>query len=274
MGKEDVDARVKPAHHGVSKPSFEMTVTNRRPRIIGHRGAALSAPENTLAGFCMAAALDVTWVEFDVRLTRDGRCILLHDDTVDRTTTGHGPAAALNFEEIRRFDAGGWFGPDFAGQPVPSLEETIELLATLELGAVVELKPAPGAEAATGEAAARLLAERWPQSLPPPILSSFKPAALAAARDAAPQFERALLLGRVTNSWQKESATLQCTMLHADQRRLDAATVATIRAAGLSVFAYTVNLEERARELFAWGVDAVFSDCPERLRPAAVEGRV
>jgi glycerophosphoryl diester phosphodiesterase len=260
----------KLAHDDVSK-SRSMNAASR-PRIIGHRGAALSAPENTLAGFCMAAALEVTWVEFDVRLSRDGRCILLHDDTLDRTTTGHGPAAAHTFEEIRRFDAGGWFGPDFTGQPVPSLEETIDLLATLELGAVVELKPAPGAEAATGEAAATLLAQHWPPSLPPPILSSFKPAALAAARDAAPQFERALLVGRVANHWQKETASLQCTMLHADQRKLDAATVAAIRAAGLSVFAYTVNLEERARELFAWGVDAVFSDCPERLRLAAAEG--
>ena len=244
------------------------------PRIIGHRGAALSAPENTLAGFCMAAALEVGWVEFDVRLTRDGRCILLHDDTLDRTTTGHGPAAALSFEEIRRFDAGGWFAPDFTGQPVPCLEETIDLLAQLELGAVVELKPAPGAEAATGEAAATLLAQRWPAALPSPILSSFKPAALAAARYAAPQFERALLMGRVSNQWQKETAALQCTMLHADQRKLDPATVEAIRAAGLSVFAYTVNLEERARELFAWGVDAVFSDCPERLHPSAGEGRI
>src|SRR5262249_50691638 len=138
----------------------------------------------------------------------------------------------------------------------------------------VELKPAPGAEAATGGAAATVLAERWPQSLPPPILSSFKPAALAAARDAAPQFRRALLMGRVTDSWQKEAAALHCSMLHADQRKLDAATVAAIRAAGLSVFAYTVNLEARARELFAWGVDALFSDCPERVRPAADEGRV
>jgi len=251
-----------------------MTDLALRPRIIGHRGAALSAPENTLAGFCMAAALEVTWVEFDVRLTRDRRCILLHDDTLERTTTGRGPAAALSFEEIRRFDAGGWFAPDFMGQPVPSLEETIELLAQLGLGAVVELKPAPGAEAATGEAAATLLAARWPQSLPPPILSSFKPAALAAARDAAPQFERALLTGRLGNNWQKETAALQCTMLHADQRKLDPATVAAIRAAGLSVFAYTVNLAERARALFSWGVDAVFSDCPAQLRSAGDEGRI
>jgi glycerophosphoryl diester phosphodiesterase len=251
-----------------SNPSDAPGVTldgHRWPRVIGHRGAALSAPENTLAGFCMAAALHVRCVEFDVRLTRDGRCILLHDDTLDRTTSGHGPAAAMSFDEIRHCDAGSWFGPDFAGQRVPSLEETIELLGRLELGAVIELKPAPGAEAATGRAAAALVAERWPASLPPPLLSSFKPAALAAAREAAPQLERALLVSAVPRDWQRQIEELDCAMLHADQRKLDRAIVAALVEAGLPVFAYTVNLAERAKELFSWGVGAVFSDCPDRV---------
>ncbi len=237
----------------------------RWPRIIGHRGIALSAPENTLAGFCMAAAKDVAWVEFDVRLTRDGRCVLLHDDTLDRTTTGKGPAAALSFEEIRELDAGGWFGADFAGQRVPSLEETIDLLGELGLGAVIELKPGAGAEAATGRAVAELVAKRWPAKLPAPVLSSFKPAALAAAQATEPGIERALLVGPVPAEWQKQVGALGCSALHADQRKLDRETVRGIAAAGIAVFAYTVNLAERAAELFSWGVDAVFSDCPERV---------
>jgi glycerophosphoryl diester phosphodiesterase len=243
-----------------------MTAPEQRwPRIIGHRGAALAAPENTLAGFCMAAALNVEWVEFDVRLTSDGRCILLHDDTLDRTTNGRGPVARLTFDEVRRLDAGGWFGPDFAGQPVPGLEETIGLLAQLNLGAVVELKPAPGAEAETGRAVAAVLAERWPAALPPPLLSSFKPAALAAAREVAPQLTRALLVGTLPRDWRRQIEALDCAMLHADQRRLDRPTVEVVRDAGLPLFAYTVNLPQRARELFSWGVDAVFSDCPDRV---------
>jgi glycerophosphoryl diester phosphodiesterase len=237
----------------------------RWPRVIGHRGAALSAPENTLAGFCIAAALHVTWVEFDVRLTRDGRCILLHDDTLDRTTNGSGTAAALTFDEIRRLDAGAWFGADFVGQPVPSLEETIDLLGKLNLGAVVELKPSPGAESETGIAAAALLAERWPSHLPPPLVSSFKPAALVAARDAAPQLPRALLVGALGTDWRQQAAALECSALHADQRKLSRDGASAVREAGLPLFAYTVNLAERAAELFSWGVEAVFSDCPERV---------
>jgi glycerophosphoryl diester phosphodiesterase len=213
----------------------------------------------------VAAALKVEWVEFDVRLSRDGRVILLHDDTLERTTSGRGPASLLTFAELRRLDAGAWFGADFRGQPIPCVEETIELLARLGLGAVIELKPAPGTEAATGRAAARVVADRWPASLPPPLLSSFKPAALAAARAVAPELQRALLVGKVPRDWQARLAELHCTMLHADQRRLDAATVRALHMAEVPVFAYTVNVPERARELFAWGVDAVFSDCPERL---------
>ncbi|HEX9489421.1 MAG TPA: glycerophosphodiester phosphodiesterase [Stellaceae bacterium] len=243
-----------------------MTAPERRwPRIIGHRGAALAAPENTLAGFCMAAALNVEWVEFDVRLTSDGRCILLHDDTLDRTTNGRGPVSRLTFDEVRRLDAGTWFGPDFAGQPVPGLEETIGLLAQLNLGAVVELKPGPGAEAATGRTAAAVLAERWPAALPPPVLSSFKPTALAAARAVAPHLARALLVGTLPRDWRRQVEALDCAMLHADQRRLDQPTVEIVRDAGLSLFAYTVNLPQRAQELFSWGVDSVFSDCPDRV---------
>lgn len=213
----------------------------------------------------MAAALDVEWVEFDVRLTRDGRCILLHDDTLDRTTDGSGPAADFDFETIRRLDAGTWFGADFAGQPVPSLEQAIDLLGELNLGAVIELKPSAGAEAATGRAAAEIIAAHWPVHLPTPLVSSFKTEALAAAREAAPQLERALLTGPVTRDWKKQVEKLQCVALHADQRRVDRATVETVRAAGVPLFAYTVNVAQRAEELFSWGVEAVFSDCPERV---------
>jgi glycerophosphoryl diester phosphodiesterase len=237
------------------------------PRVIGHRGAARSAPENTLAGLRKAAALGVAWVEFDVRLTRDGRAILLHDDTLERTTDGQGAAAELDFDAIRKFDAGGWFGPDFRGERVPGLEETVALLGELGLGAVIELKPAAGAEARTGAMVAALVAERWPAQLPAPLISSFKPQALAAARDAAPGLERALLVEALPPDWREQAEALGARTVHAAHQRLDAAAVAAVRGAGLAVFAYTVNEPERARALFSWGVAAVFSDCPERIAP-------
>lgn len=78
------------------------------PRVIGHRGAAAAAPENTLAGLRKAKELGCSWVEFDVRLTADGAPILLHDDRLERTTSGYGEAAALSLAKVREYDAGGW----------------------------------------------------------------------------------------------------------------------------------------------------------------------
>lgn len=235
------------------------------PRVIGHRGAAALAPENTLAGFRKAAESGVRWVEFDVHLTADGVPVLLHDDTLERTTDGRGPVAGRSLGELRRLDAGTWFGAAFRGERVPTLEETIALLSVLGLGAVVEIKPSPGAEAATAEATVRLLLERWPGHLPPLLVSSFKRDALAQARMAAPTIARALLVRDIPADWRAQVDALGCSAVHASERRLDAAVVAEIGTIGLPVFAYTVNEVERARELLGWGVKSIFSDRPHEL---------
>jgi len=90
------------------------------PCVIGHRGAAASAPENTLAGLRRAAALGCGWVEFDVRLTADAALVLCHDSRLDRTTLGVGRIASLPLQRVRDCDAGSWFGSEFAGEPIPT----------------------------------------------------------------------------------------------------------------------------------------------------------
>jgi glycerophosphoryl diester phosphodiesterase len=239
------------------------------PRVIGHRGACGLAPENTVASFRKAAELGVRWVEFDVHLSADGVPVIIHDDTVNRTTSGRGKVAALTLAELQGLDAGTWFQPRFRGEHVPTLEEIVMLLGKVGLGAVVEIKPSPGTEAATAEAAVRLLLERWPDHLPPPMVSSFETEALERAHDVAPGIARALLVGRVRDGWQREVDRLGCSALHADQERLDAKTVASVTRAGLPLFAYTVNDPARAAELFQWGVAAVFSDRPDLIEPVA-----
>lgn len=238
------------------------------PPVIGHRGAAAHAPENTLAGFRKAAELGVAWVEFDVHLTKDGVPVILHDDTVERTTDGRGAVAALSFTELGRLDAGAWFGPSYRGERVPSLEEAIKLLGKLGLGAVVEIKPSPGAAIATADAALGVLVEKWPAHLPPPLVSSFTREALARAREVAPGIARALLVREIPANWRAELDTLGCSALHASERRLAAAEVAAVTASGVPVFAYTVNDGARARELRDWGVMAVFSDRPDAVARA------
>jgi glycerophosphoryl diester phosphodiesterase len=239
------------------------------PAVIGHRGACAAAPENTLASFRTAAEQGARWVEFDVRLSADGRCVLLHDDTLDRTTSGRGRADLLRLAELKAHDAGAWFGPGFSGERIPTLEETIELLASLDLGANVEIKPAPGAEIATAEAVVTMLRESWPAHLPPPLLSSFKPEALAAAKQAAPEIARGFLCSKLGSDWKARAEALGCVTIHTDHRKLSAASVREVCDAGYPLLAYTVNDPARARELFAWGVSAVFSDCPGRLMGVA-----
>jgi glycerophosphoryl diester phosphodiesterase len=239
------------------------------PRVIGHRGAAGLAPENTVASFRKAAELGVRWVEFDVHLSADGVPVVIHDDSVERTSNGRGAVAALSWAELSTLDAGSWFDPRFSGERVPTLETMIALLGKLGLGAVVEIKPSPGAAAATAEAAARLLQARWPDHLPPPMVSSFERRALERAREVTPGIARALLVANVPGDWRREVDRLGCAALHAGERHLTAATVAAVTGAGLPLFAYTVNEPKRAAELFGWGVAAVFSDRPDLIAPVA-----
>jgi glycerophosphoryl diester phosphodiesterase len=242
------------------------------PPVIGHRGAAAYAPENTLAGLRKAKALGCRWVEFDVRLTADRQPVLLHDNRLERTTNGRGRVSTLSLAAVRRHDAGTWFDSSFAGERVPTLEEALMLLAELRLGANVELKAARGKEAATGAVVAELLARTWPADPTYLLISSFQRGALAAARDRAPHIGRGILFRRIPKNWRSVAAGLGCVTIHADQQRLRPAALADIRRAGYPLLAYTVNDPERAKTLFEFGVNSVFSDVPDRLYGTAESG--
>ncbi len=234
------------------------------PRIIGHRGACAYAPENTLASIRKAAAQGARWVEFDVRLTREGDLVLMHDDDVKRTTNGRGRVIDLTLAELGALDAGAWFGGDFAGERVPSLAETIALLAELGLGANIEIKTGRPEVRATAEALARILAAHW-RAAAPPLISSFEIAALEAIQAVAPHWPRGLLLKDLTGDWRGQLERLGAVTLNIDHKPLDAGKVAVAREAGRPILCYTVNDAARARQLFAWGVSAVFTDRPDAL---------
>jgi glycerophosphoryl diester phosphodiesterase len=235
------------------------------PKVIGHRGAAGRAPENTLAGFAEAARLGVTWVEFDVMLSADGVPVVHHDHDLARTAGGPGRVAELSYAEIAERDAGSWFGPAFTGERVPSLEAVVKELARLGLGANVEIKPAPGLATQTAVSALSVLRADWPDSLDPPLISSFNREALAAAQDRAPELPRGLLIERVPEDWRDALARLDCATLHPSRKGLDLAVVDEAKAAGFGVAVYTVNDPEEARHLLGAGVDAVITDLPDDI---------
>jgi glycerophosphoryl diester phosphodiesterase len=262
-----VEAKTAVAMRGATDPVAGATRLELPP-VIGHRGAAGRAPENTLAGLRRAAALGCRWVEFDVRLTADGELVLLHDERLERTTTGHGKVRMLPLAAIRGCDAGIGFGGEFAGEPVPTLREAITVLGELGLGANIELKADWRLAEATVAATAEIMRHHWPAHLPPPLISSFMPRALAAARKHAPALARGLLLRRAGARWRSRTAVLGCTTVNLDHRTLQPTTVAEIRAAGYEVLAYTVNNPVRALDLFRWGVASVFSDVPDLILAA------
>lgn len=242
-----------------------MSQSNRTPFVIGHRGAAGLAPENTLVGFDRAAEAGVTWVEFDVMLSQDALPMLIHDDDVDRTTDGRGAVSGLTGVELGRLDAGSWFAPAFAGARVPTLADAVARLEELDLGANVEIKPYPGFETRTAEVACAWIAENWPASLPEPVISSFSMEAMRVARDMLHGAERALLFEGLPADWADWVARLDAKAVHLDSTSTTRAVADAMTAAGLPLRVYTVNDPARAAELKSWGVASVFTDRPDLL---------
>jgi len=240
----------------------------RLPPVIGHRGAAATAPENTLESLRAAAALGAGGVEFDAKLTADGRVILLHDETLDRTTTGHGRVAQASFAAIRSLDAGSWFGPGWQGTRVPTLEEALQLVLELDLAANIEIKPCPGREGETARAVVETVRRLWPVDRDPPLLSSFARESLAAARANAPELPRGLLVWEQTADWADTAATLGCRTVHCAHQHLTSAWAAEIKRSGYGLAVYTINDPGRAREVRNWGADSIITDRPDAIRAA------
>lgn len=240
------------------------------PRVMGHRGAAGRAPENTLAGLRTAAALGLDWVEFDVMLTGDGVPVLFHDDNLKRTTGKNALMAKTPYAALASLEAGTWFGPDFAGEPVPSLEMAIAQILELNLRANIEIKPTPGCDEETAAAALEVLARCWPGECPPPLISSFSRAALAVAKQRAPALPRALIAWQLPRDWATAAAALECVTLHLRGARLRGTTVEKMKRAGYGVAAFTINKPARARRLLDLGVDCIITDVPDTIL-AAIE---
>lgn len=236
--------------------------------MIGHRGAAATAPENTLEGLRAAAALGAGGVEFDARLTADGRVVLLHDETLDRTTTGHGEVAQASFAAIRRLDAGSWFGPEWQGTRVPTLEEALQLVLELDLAPNIEIKPCPGRESETAQGVVETVRRLWPANREPPLLSSFARESLAVAQAGAPELPRGLLIWEQPPDWADAAAALGCRTVHCAHQHLTPAWAAEIKRSGYGLAVYTINDPTRAREVQGWGADSIITDRPDAIRAA------
>ena len=248
-------------------------------RVLAHRGGGTLAPENTLAGLCVGLEHGFHAVEFDVMLAGDEVPLLVHDERLGRTVAGTELVSELAAATLMAREAGAWHSPRFAGERVPAFDAVLGWCRASGVWPNIEIKPATGHEARTGELVARATARAYAECVHPggdrawrivpevPLLSSFSKAALVAARAAAPDIPRGFLMDRVPPDWREQLAEVGAVALHTNHRHLDAALAARIKAAGYWLFCYTVNEPARAREVLAWGVDAFCTDRIDLIGP-------
>lgn len=229
------------------------------PRVFAHRCGGALAPENTLAGLSVAAGLGVRAVEFDVMLSSDGSPWLIHDETLQRTTNGTGRVCEAPDTLLATLDAGAAQHPAFAGERLPTLHMAAQCCRRLGLSANVEIKPAAGYEALTGEVVAHCVRAMWADG-DLPLVSSFSEAALAAARAAVPELPLACLYGHPPHDWRQRIERLAASTLHCAAESIDDDLLRAAAALGIPVLCYTVNDPRLAQTLFSRGVAAVFSD--------------
>lgn len=241
------------------------------PPILGHRGSRMHAPENTLAGIRSAAEQGARGVELDVKISRDGVPVLLHDDSVDRTTTGTGNAYALDAVDMVALDAGSPFSEEFAEEPIPYLREAIALILDLDLVLNLEIKPDAGRAVETTGAALDVLSKMWPaEGRPPPLISSFHAWSVGEALRLRPDWPRGLIMDERAPGWQALVGELELSSLHVAHTREDDAGFAELMRSGCKVLTYTCNEADRAKHLLGLGVTSVITDTPKTMFNAGI----
>jgi len=233
-------------------------VSTRKPIIVGHRGAAGLAPENTLAAFRTAADLGIDGVEFDVQRTRDGHLVVFHDETVERVTDGQGSIATMTLAEVKTLDAGNKFDPRFRGERIPTLAETLAFLKQTELLIFLELKDPwlfPGFEA---ETVALLRAYDLVDRVQ---VRSFYHPALHTLYHQAPDIA-------ISELWFQLLPTdddVNFKTINAESILYTPENIAQIHRRGQQATAWTVNDLDEARALMAAGIDGLTTDFPDRM---------
>ena len=239
--------------------------------VIAHRGAPRNAPENTLPAMREAARLGARWVEVDVKLTADGKPVIIHDDTVDRTTNGRGLVAGMTLAEIRALDAGSHLGSHHAGTSIPTLEELIETVLELDVGLQLELKPTAGDDVETAEIALDVLNAVWPIGRRKLFLSSFSVRSLQAARRILPDVPRAFAVMVPPRNPRALLEETDCQILHCLGDLLTDEALAILGDSGIEYAVAVINDRATATRLLAAGAQTILSDIPDLLAPQLSE---
>lgn len=225
---------------------------------IAHRGASAHFPENTLGAFAAAIDTAADMCELDVQLTMDGALVVIHDETVDRTTDGRGRVDAMTLAELKRLDAGSWRAARFASERIPTLAEVFDLTEG-GCGLNIELK-ATG----VGEMVGRLIRERKAQAST--LVSSFDWAELVQVQNVAPEIRVGLLTDRAAARVIDAAMQMKAFAINPAAKLVSLQLCARAHQQGLKVYTWTVDDPDDMRRLVEMGVDGIMTNDPEHLR--------
>ncbi len=229
--------------------------------LIAHRGASGHAPENTLAAFKKAVALGATFIETDLHLSRDAHLVAIHDATLNRTTNGQGAVHNMTLAELRRLDAGSWFGSEFGGERIPTLEELLEFSKKNDVLFYMEIKP----DGTWGGEHALVGALRESGEIPRTVVICFDPGVVLNLRKIEPTLMTGLLYdGQIENPIDK-AVQIGARQLVVRGDLVTPAMIAQAQKKDLQIVCWTVNHPAHMRMLMAAGVDGIMSDYPDRL---------
>ncbi|MFW1676857.1 glycerophosphodiester phosphodiesterase family protein [Pontibacter sp. JAM-7] len=237
--------------------------------VIGHRGAASLAPENTLAGIRKAAATGVTWVELDATLLGDHTAVLSHDDSLERCSNRHGQLSSLSSLDLGSIDVGSWFHLDWQQETLPRLADALLQCQSLGLGLNLEIKPFQWPAQTIAEVLHETISVYW-QDKSRLIISCFDLEVLAAYRALDKHIQLGLLFDDIPPLWQLQAQNLNAVSIHCNWQLLMEKEARQIKQAGYDLYCFTCNSPADAARLYSWGVDGVFTDTPQDfLNPAA-----
>ncbi|MGI9148055.1 MAG: glycerophosphodiester phosphodiesterase [Chloroflexota bacterium] len=238
--------------------------------VVGHRGAMGHRPENTIASFEHALELGADWIELDVHLTRDGALVVLHDETLDRTTDAHGLVKDHTLAELKQLDAGAWYGPDYAGQRIPRLEDVLEWAR--ERGTIVdiEIKNAPIYYAGIEETVVKALdSQNMAEQV---IVISFDHAAVKRVKALDPRVATGVLYAaRPVDAGVDLARQADADALLPHWAYVTPEDVRAAHTAGLAVAPWATSDPQILARLIEAGVDAIGTNHPDILRDILTE---
>jgi glycerophosphoryl diester phosphodiesterase len=238
-------------------------MNGNKPIVIGHRGAAGEAPENTLASFELALDQGAEGIELDVHITKDGEIVVCHDHTLDRTTNGSGLICEQTMEEMGRLDAGAWFSDSFRGERVPLLREVFDLVPA---GILINVEVKHAYEGLMEQALLSFLRES--DRMDDVVISSFDHKCIRRMKQAEPAVKVGLLYAAnlIDHAAYAQQMGIDVFSLHPHYHSIGKEDVDGAGAAELAVYPYTVNHVEDYKRMIAYGVTGIITDYPGRLR--------